>query len=419
MKTYLLAMVFATFTCTVNAQIITTVAGNGTAGYTGDGGPATATELRLPSDIVVDGSGNLYIADSYNSRVRKVSSAGIISTVAGNGTSGYSGDGGPATSAMLHTPRGLALDADGNLYIADIGDFRIRAVSPDGIISTVAGNGLSGYSGDGGPATAAQVSTVREVAFDAAGNMYISDWDNNRIRKKTPDGIIHTAFEISGPEGLAVDVGGNLYVANFYGRIFKITPDSIVTIFAGTGVTSYSGDGGPATAATMSPSYIAFDAAGNLHIADVNHQRIRKITPDGIINTVAGNGTIGGSGDGGPATAAELSQPLGVAFDASGNMYIADFTGHRIRKVINTTSVSNIYEGSNAFTVYPNPATDLITITSQQPIQSIILRDPIGRKVLEGTYNDYNVQVSLTGLPAGVYFMQVNGTEVYKLLKQE
>ena len=191
--------------------IITTVAGNGSAGYSGDGGPATSAQLDGPEGVAVDGSGNLYIADTCNNRIRKVSATGIITTVAGNGSAGYSGDGGPATSAQLSLPAGVAVDGSGNLYIADSGNNRIRKVSATGIITTVAGNGSPGYSGDGGPATSAQLNQPAGVAVDASGNLYIADSSNNRIRKVSATGIITTV--------------------------------------AGNGFDGYSGDGGPATSA--------------------------------------------------------------------------------------------------------------------------------------------------------------------------
>jgi hypothetical protein len=276
--------------------MISTVAGNGIGGDSGDGGAATAAQLWDPRGVAVDAAGKLYIADSGRHRIRKVTPDGIITTVAGNGIEGYSGDGGAATAASLRWPYGVAVDATGNLYIADADNHRIRKVTQDGIITTVAGNGIGGYSGDGGAATAASLYYPRDVAVDAAGNLYIADSDNHRIRKVTSAGIITTV--------------------------------------AGKGTGGYSGDGGAATSASLLwPHGVAVDATGNLYIADKNNNRIRKVTPSGIISTVAGNGAYGYSGDGGPATAASLQWPHGVAVDAAGNLYIADTSNHRIRKV--------------------------------------------------------------------------------------
>ncbi|HYB61284.1 MAG TPA: NHL repeat-containing protein [Methylomirabilota bacterium] len=239
---------------------VSTVAGNGTAGYSGDGGPATRAQLKFPQGLALDSAGNLYIADSSNHRVRRVALDGTISTVAGNGTPGYSGDGGPATDAQLNAPIGIAVDAANNLYIADYGNERVRKVGSDGIISTVAGKGLGdGHCqtppADGGPATSGQLCGLGTVAVDMKGNVYISDSGNQRVRKVS-HGVISTV--------------------------------------AGNGTAGYSGDGGPAVRAQLNfPDGIAVDSLGNLYIADSANMRIRKVAPDGIISTVAGNG-VGG-----------------------------------------------------------------------------------------------------------------------------
>jgi sugar lactone lactonase YvrE len=329
--------------------VLTLWAGVGTAGYSGDGGPATAAQLYAPSRVAVDAGGNLFIADSGNSSIRKVTPAGIITTVAGTSSVGFSGDGGPATSAKLGYPSGVAVDTVGNLFIAD-NYSRIRKVTPAGIISTVAGIGGYGwFSGDGGPATAAQLHDPTGVAVDAADDLFFADGQNQRIRKVTPAGIISTvagngsagfsgdggpatAAQLGYPSGVAVDTAGDLFIAdNGNQRIRKVTPAGIISTVAGNGIYGFSGDGGPATAAQLNlPSGVAVDTAGNIFIADGNN-RIRKVTPAGIISTVAGNGIYGFSGDGGPATAAQLNFPDGVAVDAAGSIFIAD--GDRIRKV--------------------------------------------------------------------------------------
>jgi len=331
--------------------IITTVAGNGQMGFSGDGGPATAASLIYPTGVALDAAGNLYIADYGDSRIRKVSAGGIITTVAGGGTS-FPGDGGPATAAALFYPTGVALDAAGNLYIADYGDSRIRKVSPSGIITTVAGNGTSAFSGDGGPATSASLNSPVAVAVDAAGNLYIPDYENSRVRKVNPSGTISTvagngvkafggdggpasAASLVWPFGVAVDAAGSLYIAdNGASVIRKVSPSGIITTVAGNGTSAFSGDGGPASAASLvRPCGVAVDAAGSLYIADCGPSVIRKVNPSGTISTVAGNGTAAFSGDGGAATAASLSNPTGVAADAAGDLYIADEYNNRVRKV--------------------------------------------------------------------------------------
>ena len=282
------------------AGTITTVAGSG-LGFSGDGGPATAAKMRQLWDVAVDGAGNLYVADVGNYCVWKVTAAtGVITIFAGNGTSGFSGDGDAATAAQLYSPTGLSVDGAGNVYIADRYNNRIRRVTAaTGIITTFAGNGTSGSGGDDGLATAAQLREPFEVTLDGSGNVYIADRNNHRVRK------------------LTVATG-------------------IVTTIAGTGTSGFSGDGAAATAAQLYyPAKVAVDEAGNVYIADASNHRIRKVTATtGIITTVAGTGTSGFSGDGGPATAAQLRVPYGVALDGAGNMYVADSDNYRIRKVI-------------------------------------------------------------------------------------
>jgi sugar lactone lactonase YvrE len=342
---------------------MTTVAGNGQRAYSGDGGPATAASLYLPSGVALDAAGDLYIADRCNHRIRKVTAGGTITTAAGNGVQGYSGDGGPATAASLDYPWGVAVDSGGNLYIADTDNNRLRKVAPGGTITTVAGNGVAKYSGDGGPATAASLNYPRGVAVDAAGNLYIADSNNRRIRKVPPGGTISTAAgngvggysgdggpataaSLDWPYGVAVDSAGNLYIADFSNhRIRKVTPAGTITTAAGNGQSGSSGDGGPATAASLSgPWGVAVDSAGTLYIADWWNVRIRKVTPGETITTVAGSGVQGYSGDGGPATAASLGGPAGVVVDAAGNLYIADTINDRIRKVSFTGTVLPAFE---------------------------------------------------------------------------
>jgi len=275
---------------TVWNGVIATVAGIGTFGFSGDNGPATSAQLDYPGGVAVDSAGNCYIADTGNHRIRKVS-GGVITTVAGNGTLGFSGDNGPATSAQLGYPGGVAVDSAGDLYIADSYNFRVRKVS-NGVITTVAGNGTLGFSGDNGPATSASLSRPSGIAVDSAGNLYIAEFNGSRIRK----------------------------VAN-----------GVITTVAGSGTPGFSGDNGPAISAQLNgPEGVAVDSAGNLYIADFGNNRIRKVA-NGVIATVAGNGTPGFSGDNGPATSAQLAYPEGVASDSAGNLYIADTSNHRIR----------------------------------------------------------------------------------------
>ena len=331
------------------AGVISTVAGDGMRGYGGDGGPAVAAQLSLPYGVALDGAGNLYIADTGNHRIRKVDAAGVISTVAGDGTPGFGGDGGPAVAAQLRSPTGVAVDGAGNLYIADVNNHRIRKVDAAGAITTVAGDGTFGYSGDGGVAVAAQLNLPRGVAPDGAGNLYIADWVNGRIRKVDAAGVITTvagggpvgdggaavAAQLYAPYGVAPDGAGNLYIADANNhRIRKVDAAGMITTVAGDGTPGFGGDGGPAVAAQLrSPTGVAVDGAGNLYIADSFNHRIRKVDAAGGISTVAGTGTWGFGGDGGAAEAAQLASPYGVTLDGAGNLYIADRSNNRIRKV--------------------------------------------------------------------------------------
>ncbi len=310
--------------------IITTLAGNGTSGYSGDGGPATGAKLNWPSDVAVDATGNLYIADWNNMVVRKVAANGAITTVAGNGIQGYSGNGGPATSAEFSGPRGMAVDAAGSLYIADSGNQVIRKVAANGIITTVAGTGTGGYLGDAGPATSAQLSGPCGVALDAAGNLYIADTGNGAIREVV-NGIIATVTgngiqgyrgdggpasigQLNQPPGVAVDAAGNLYIADTYNRRIREVANGTITTAAGNETWGIAGDGGPASSSLLGqPAGVAVDAAGSLYIADSWTSQIRKVGANGIIATVAGSGTAGYSGDGDLATSAQLDYPSGVA----------------------------------------------------------------------------------------------------------
>lgn len=350
------AGVLLTACCTVWAQQVSTIAGNGTPSYSGDGGPATQATINTAVHVATDLFGNLYIADQNNNRVRKVNSQGIITTFAGNGAQGFSGDGGPATQAALNLPTGVCTDAAGNLYIDDTGNFRVRKVDTSGNITTVAGNGIEASTGDGGPATQASMYIAIRCVVDASGNLYVTDQSGQKIRMINPSGIISTfagtglnagphslgaysgdggpatAAELNNPTAITVDSSGNIYFSDQYNqRIRKVDKNGIITTIAGNGNAGYSGDGGPATAAMLNyPGGLIVDQNGDLYFADPNNNRVRKIS-NGTITTVAGNGQAGFAD--GPASQAEFSDPFGVAMDAAGNLYIADIANNRIRKI--------------------------------------------------------------------------------------
>jgi hypothetical protein len=333
--------------------LIHTVAGNGTAGYSGDGGPATLASLQNPIRVTVDSDGNIFIADFFNHRIRKVDTGGTITTVAGNGTRGFFGDGGPATQAKLNYPEGVAVDSAGNIYIADSDNYRIRKVDTGGTITTVAGNGTMGFGGDGGPATQAKLNRPLGIEVDSAGNIFIADTDNHRIRKVDTSGNINTVAgdgttDFKGDGGLAilaslwrpfdvaVDSAGNIFIADFYhNRVRKVDTSGNINTVAGDGNQGFGGDGGPAILASLNwPVDVAVDSAGNIFIVDHNNCRIRKVDAySHNIITVAGSGALGYNGDGIPATLASLNMPHSVAVDSAGNIFIADLLNHRIRKV--------------------------------------------------------------------------------------
>ena len=353
---------------------IDTVAGTGLSeesggGLGGDGGPAVEARLRYPFDAAVDETGSLYIVDTWNHRIRKVDSAGIVTTVAGSGTTGesgggFSGDGGPAVEAQLRFPGGAALDGSGSLYIVDTWNHRIRKVDSAGIVTTIAGSGTTGeggggFGGDGGPAVEARLSHPQSVALDGSGNLYIADTWNHRIRKVDSAGIVTTIAgsgtegyggdggpavraRLSHPQGVALDGSGNLYIADAWNhRIRKVDSAGIVTTIAGGGTPGggrgrFGRDSGLAVRARLKyPQGMALDAAGNLYFADIGNHRIRKVDASGIMRTIAGTGGAYGGfgGDGGPALQAMLFSPRGMAADKAGNLYIADIGNHRIRRL--------------------------------------------------------------------------------------
>ena len=349
--------------CLMLAQLVTaqvynpidTVAGPGRPAPFGDGGPAIAATLTFPQHVAVDSLGNVYFSDRSNHRVRRIDvGSGIVSTVAGTGEQGFSGDDGPATSASVNWPEGVAVDSLGNLYISDYGNHRVRRVdATTGTISTVAGTGEQGSSGDDGPATSARISYPFGLAVDSLGNLYIQTGD--QVRRVDAESGTITAFAGTGERGFSGDGGpatsalmslprafaadslGNLYIADYGNRrVRRIDAVSgVISTVVGTGHGGFSGDGGPATSATMSrPAGVAVDGLGNLYIADIWNYRVRVVDSSGIIRTVAGSSTAPRfAGDGGPAAYSELSSVAGVAVDDLGNLYIADLGNHRIRRV--------------------------------------------------------------------------------------
>lgn len=391
-------------------------AGNGKGAFGGDNGPALKASLHDPARLAVDAAGNLYIADEFNHRIRKVTPDGTITTVVGTGSPGFSGDGGPAAAAQLNTPSDVKIDAAGNLYIADSENQRIRKVSPSGIISTIAGNGNAGFSGDGGQAVDAALNVPWAIALDASGNLYISDSVNQRLRQVAPGGTITTvagnsvagfagdggparSAQFNRPAGLSIDRQGNIYVADsMNNRIRKISPAGIISTVAGNGIQRFSGDGGEALSASFDiPLDVTADAAGNLWVTDSNSRRVRRVALDGTIATVSGNGGPF-AGDGGPATGAILNYPYGVAWDRNGNVYLTDTYNNRVRKIASNGAISTIAgTGTAGFSGDGGAA-----LKAQLNTPSGISVDSAGNIYIADTYNDRIRRVSPDGTIATV-----------------
>lgn len=335
-------------------DIISTSAGNGTAAVSGDGGAATAAGIPGPVGIAVAADGRVVVPEPGQNRVRVISPGGIITTLIGTGVAGFSGDGGPAAVAQLSQPTDAAFDSAGNIYIADRDNDRIRKVTPAGIISTIAGSGVRGFAGDNGPATGAQLNNPVGVAADSGGNIYIADAVNVRIRRVDTAGIITTvagngtvgvggngglaiAANFVRPDDVRVDNFGDVVVADSGGHnVRRFTPGGNIGTIAGTGVAGNSGDGGPATLAQIvTPVEVAIDPFNNLYIADSNANRVRRVNTAGIISTIAGTGDKGFAGDGGPAGSAQLSSPSGASLNSAGDLFIADSGNNRLRVIKN------------------------------------------------------------------------------------
>jgi uncharacterized protein (TIGR03437 family) len=400
---------------------IQTVAGTGVAGFAGDGGLASAALLNQPYGLALDKAGNLYIADLGNARVRRVAADGTIQTVAGGGALPATGmgQGGPAAGAQLMQPRNVALDAAGSLYISDFGANQVYQVATNGIISLVAGTGMAGFAGVGTSALLAQLNAPAGLAADSTGALYVADSGNNCVRK-VYNGVIITVFNTPAPTGVAVDSTGLPYIAavGYFGTVvqaiagvasardvtldasgdiyftsgtfvMEIPSGGTVTTIAGSGTSPYfGGDGGPATAAQLYlPSSIAVDSSGNWYIADTSNNRIRMVTPDGIIVTIAGTGTAGASGDNGPASAAALNSPHGIAIDGSNDLYIADTGNNEVREI--------------------TPAGTIASISSQLNNPVSVAVDSQGLVYIADSGNNRIVQVTAAGTAST--FAKING----------
>jgi hypothetical protein len=413
-------------------QIIVTVAGTGAEGFNGDGMAATATKLWNPDAMTMDRAGNLYFNDGNNVRLRKVSPAygGTITTIAGNGISGTTNDGVPATSTGCYTVD-IAIDKHGNFFLADYNEHKIRKITTDGIIRTYAGTGTSGYNGDGIPATTAQIHTPMGVAVDDTGNVYVTDALNYRIRKIDTFGIITTIAGngVAGycPDGGRADTASLLDVRSirfgFDGRLYftanarirTIMPDGTISTLGGNGTYGYSGDGGPAVEAKIHPVAVWIDSFSNIFLAEAFSNRVRKIGIDGIINTIAGTGVPEYGGDWGDPLLAKVNGPSGIVVTANGDVFFADRRNHRIRMI--TTHVTEVAQQTivgSGFAVYPNPATGSITVAMPQTTgatATISICNAYGQ-LMTTVQTCTNAATTLpTHWPPGIYFVTARTTQ--------
>jgi hypothetical protein len=444
---WLLFILFFLPVC-AKAQIITTIAGNGTLGSTGDGGPATAASIS-PWDCAVDRQGNVYIAEG--SRIRKIDLSGIITTIAGTGVPGFSGDGGPATAAQLNTWN-IVLDDTGNIFISHLDSLsvRIRKINAaTKVITTIAGIGgcLPYYYHSWVEGAKADTSCIylSDFCLDKYGNIYYigRSFYGSKVVKIDTSGILttfvsDTALLGGDSHAITIDTAGNVYVDYYYsitgGPIFGggYVHSSILRVnngmlynFAGSGRKGYSGDGGPATKAKVDVSYSSFamDRGRNFYFSTYTWDgaTVRMVDPASIICTVAGNGKAGSSGDGGPAIAASFDGIAGIAVDTAGNLYIAEKT--RIRKVTQPVcgylAMADVSEVTQpTISIHPNPAQNMLTISSPVVIIEIAIADLVGKVLFASEYNKDEVQIDVSALPPGIYLLRVNGTEVRKFVKE-
>jgi hypothetical protein len=435
----LLLYIMLLLPCLMQGQIITTFAGNGTAANTGDNGPATAASINYPIGGAFDKFGNFYFATgTIGNSIRKIDRDGIITTVAGTGTAGYNGDNIAATTAELKNPQAVAVDSFGNVYIAEEWANRVRKIDvTTGLISTVAGNGVGSYNGDNIPATDAEIFGPVSLCIDKLSNLYIGEFGGSRVRKISTSGMISTyagngicgfgANNVPATTaqicvwGICFDNENNLYIADDVRRVYKVNVAGIITFYAGNGTDGFSGDGGPATAAETEPYMITIDKYGNLFIAEYEQSRIRMISSNGIISTIVGNGIANYSGDNGPASAAEINFPAGVALDSCDNLYISDSRTFRFRKVTYSKcdylAVPDVGL-PNELSIYPNPATNQLQIDNVATPANYKLQNLIGSTQQEGTLKQGNNTLSLSTLPTGMYLLEMIDEEGNKTVKK-
>ncbi len=416
----------------IKAQIITTIAGTGTLGYSGDGGLAINALLSRPNQIIYDQAGNLFIAEDYNHIVRKIDASGNISTVAGTGTEGFSGDGGLAVNAEFSRVAGVTIDAVGNIYICDADNFRIRKVDLLGNINTIVGTGNEGYTGDGGLAINAEIGFISGILVDPAGNIYIANQTYHNIRKIDVAGIITTvagdgsgnpgyggegvlaaSTMVNSPAALFMDGAGNLFFSELGGfRIRKINTSGIVTTVAGTGMMGSSGDGGAATSAQILYPYgIVVDASGVIYFCESGNNKIRKIDASGMISTYAGiGGFVGGySGDNGPALLAQFYNPSAITLDNNNNVIVGDYGNNVIRKITSAVTSIETFNADSELSIYPNPFSceTVISFNKAQNNSTITIVNSLGEIIKSVQFNGTDYILERKDMTDGIYFVQI------------
>ena len=438
-KIYFLLLLFVPQV--LSGQIITTIAGGGSGG---DGGPATNSSLYDPSFLAIDHADNIYFSEVIGYFIRKVDRYGIITTVAGIGSSGYSGDGGQATNAAVANPYCIAIDTSNNVYFADNINNRIRKIDvTTGIITTVVGTGDNGFGGDGGPATAAKLNYPSGICFDKSHNMYIADGQNNRIRKVNTDGVISTIagtglLGATGDGGSASSaaIAATIITSDNYGNLYfggapnsdgftirKINSSGTISTLAGTTTgTLFNGDDIPATTANMVSNGIAIGPDNLLYLSDQVNDIIRKVDSKGIIHTIAGTGIAGHTGDGGLADTAEMDQPAGLTFDSCGNIVFCQIYGGYLRKITyphcGYLSTREIKQTNTTISIYPNPVIDELHVSSPSPMHFVAVFNLLGQQVAFSNCNsEKEINVPMTGLPGGVYIVRVDGIYAKRVVK--
>lgn len=425
MKKLLLSISFIASSILMPAQVVTTMAGSGSQGSVNATG--TSASFNSPSGTCVDVAGNVYVADYANNLIRKITPAGVVTTLAGSGAQGSTDATG--TAASFFNPFGVAVDGTGNVFVTDQDNHLIRKITPAGVVTTFAGQvGVPGVIN--GTGTAAAFNYPRGICIDAAGNLYVTDYFGHTIRKITPAGVVTTvagqagvsgAVDATGtsasffrPNGICLDFAGNLYVADRNNhKIRKITSAGVVTTFAGAG-TSGSANGTGTGASFNLPLGVAADAGNNIYVADNNNQRIRKITPAAVVSYFAGSGTVGSTDATG--TSASFNGPTGISTDVLGNFYVADQFNHKIRRISNPTAGITENTLSNSISVYPNPTTDVVHV-ELKAASKVRVTNSLGQIILEQTMNSGKQTINLQNHAKGIYFVTVSQNEKAQTIK--